>query len=206
MARIERLGIPLLDHFRVELPASDFISAVRGGVGGADGVGHGPAILDHGRHLVGIDHQRLLSLFTLHTRYRTRGRRPRRYSPQATGWRISTARSYAGSHQLANENLWPAAKLEDFFFKQEGSVTGKLGKAMGFSQGHRVWTCRGGFSRRLGVSRRLKPPLLDALAQTQLPWDSAPKLLPEIQSVHEKRPGKPGLSVPPRGVEPLSSG
>jgi len=34
---------------------------------------------------------------------------------------ISTAPSYAGPYQLANTNLWPAARLEDFFFFKQGA-------------------------------------------------------------------------------------
>jgi hypothetical protein len=33
---------------------------------------------------------------------------------------ISTAPSYAGPYQLANTNLWPKARLEDFFFFKQG--------------------------------------------------------------------------------------
>ena len=33
---------------------------------------------------------------------------------------ISTATNYAGPYQLANTNLWPAARLEDFFFFKQG--------------------------------------------------------------------------------------
>jgi hypothetical protein len=33
---------------------------------------------------------------------------------------ISTAASYAGPYRVANTNLWPAARLEDFFFYKHG--------------------------------------------------------------------------------------
>lgn len=33
---------------------------------------------------------------------------------------ISTARTYAGPYQVANANVWPAARLEDFFFFKSG--------------------------------------------------------------------------------------
>jgi hypothetical protein len=53
---------------------------------------------------------------------------------------ISTARSFAGPYTLANPNVWPAAKLEDFFlFKSGGEYHVVCEDNAGKITGHERW-------------------------------------------------------------------
>jgi len=53
---------------------------------------------------------------------------------------ISTARSWAGPYTLANRNVWPAARLEDFFFfKQDGEYHVICEDNVGKVTGHERW-------------------------------------------------------------------
>ena len=53
---------------------------------------------------------------------------------------ISTARSWAGPYTVANRNVWPAARLEDFFFfKQDGEYHVICEDNVGKVTGHERW-------------------------------------------------------------------